>query len=425
MVPDVKGARKGGLKIGFVNNQDQCGGAETVLWQLHRGMLEHGHRSIVYVDEYDRQRPNPARQSLCPAWIHRLDHSRFHGLLRRFSPRQSWTDAGFRALAHQGHDLLHLHNFHGTYATVESIAYLAARLPVVWTFHRFWGITGGCDHPGDCPKYQTQCGSCPLVQEWPMNGIDQTEPELERKARVLGSAPLCIVAPSLHLAKKVRQSRVGKHWRVEHIPNGVDPSQFRPDRKQNESFLRDLSLDPRRVRVVVVNRNFRDPLKGFATIESALRDLPDSNLQVILVGAEADWAVSRLPHHHSPIAAGYLADRGNLAAWYEAADVFLYASPRENFPCVILEAMAAGCCVVSTPTDGVQEQLVHGQSGWLADSFASADLARLLSEILASKHSLQQTGLAAREHVVRNFSEQKMTADHLSLYQELALSRIP
>ena len=408
-----------GLSLAFVNNQDQCGGAETVLWQLHHGMIGAGHRSTVYVDEYDRHRPILNRCSLCPPLINRLDHSRFHNALQRLAPRFRWTDAAFRNLADKGFDMVHLHNFHGTYASVESLAALSRRLPVVWTFHRFWGITGGCDHPDDCLKYQEKCGTCPLVDEWPMNGIDHTEIELERKARVLGPSPLCIVAPSLHLAKKVRSSRVGKNWRVEQIPNGVDPARFRSARKQNPDFLRSLGLDPGKITVMVVNRNFRDPLKGFGIIEAALRDLPAFNLQVVLVGAEAEWAVSQLPERHAPIAAGYLVDREELANCYEAADIFLYASPRENFPCVILEAMASGCCIVSTPTDGVQEQLIQGESGWMADSFAPADLACLLSGVLASKLTFQQTGLTAREQVALKFSEEKMIHDHLRLYEEL------
>jgi glycosyltransferase involved in cell wall biosynthesis len=407
------------LDIALVNNQDQCGGAETVMWQLHRGLLQQGHRSSVYMDQYDRGLPDSHRHGLCPAWIDRLDHSRFHGMLAKWAPRSRWTDAGFRRLLKSGHGLVHIHNFHGIYATVESLAALSACKPVVWTFHRFWGITGGCDHPADCPKYLEACGGCPLVHEWPMNGLDNTAAELERKTRVLGPAPLCIVAPSLHLAEKVRGSRVGKNWRVEHIPNGVDVARFRFERKSSADFRRGLGLDHGKTTVLVANRNFRDPLKGFDVIEAALRDLPASNLQVVFMGGEAEWAVSRLSPRHAPVAAGYVADREKLADWYEASDIFLYASPRENFPCVILEAMASGCCVVSTPTDGVREQFEHGRSGWLADSFAPADLARLLAEVLASKETVQQTGLNARRHVTAHFSEGDMINAHLRLYGEL------
>ncbi len=65
-------------------------------------------------------------------------------------------------------DVVHIHSFHGQYATIESLLYLISRKPVLWTFHRFWGITGGCDYPGDCRKYLESCGHCPRVDEWPL-----------------------------------------------------------------------------------------------------------------------------------------------------------------------------------------------------------------------------------------------------------------
>ncbi len=402
------------MKVTFVNNQAQLGGAETVVQQLWRGFP--GSRLRVAAG---KTYP-PGVEPLYPRVLSRLSHTRLHRWVERAFPRFAWTDVAFRRLAGSDADIIHLHSFHGDYASIESLAFLAQRKPVVWTFHRFWGITGGCDHPADCEKFKAACGECPLVHEWPMNGVDDTAEALERKACVLGPTPLCIVAPSQHLAQKVRDSRVGCRWRVEHIPNGVDPARFTGARKHDLAFRREMRLEPGRTCALVVNRDFRDPLKGFATIEAALVALPAMSLQVVLAGGNAEWAASRLPARHAPMAAGYLTDRDALARWYEAADIFLYASPRENFPCVILEAMASECCVVSTPTDGVLEQVEHGYSGWLAESFAPEDLARVLLQVLDSGESCRRVGQVARERVVRNFSEAGMIEAHRRLYEELA-----
>jgi glycosyltransferase involved in cell wall biosynthesis len=409
------------LDVAFVNNQNQHGGAETVMAQLHTGLLAAGHRSTVYVDECDPRVLLPHTQRLCPAWLNRLDRSRLHGIVRRLDARPRWTDRRFRALARSRHEIVHIHNFHGIYATPESLAMLAREKPVVWTFHRFWGITGGCDHPGDCEKYNTACGDCPLVHEWPICGVDNTTAELARKERVLGPAPICVIAPSRHLARRVSESRVGRRWRVEHIPNGVNPDAFRGTRKHDADFRRALGLTPGRVSVLVANRSFQEPLKGFPIIEAALGGLPDIGLQVVLVGEGAERAAAALPAHHVPVACGYVTARERLAEIYEAADVMLYASPRENFPCVVLEAMAAECAVVSTPTDGVLEQVEDGRTGWLAEDFSPVALARTLARAVADGAAgLRDAGRRARARVCTEFSEERMIEAHLRLYREVA-----
>src|SRR5690606_13631238 len=100
--------------------------------------------------------------------------------------------------------IVHIHSFHGKYASMESLAYLALQKPVVWTFHRFWGVTGGCDHPGHCNKYLAQCGNCPRVTEFPMRGVDDTRIQLSKKIKLLRPLPLQIVSPSLHLSARVK-----------------------------------------------------------------------------------------------------------------------------------------------------------------------------------------------------------------------------
>jgi len=117
--------------------------------------------------------------------------------------------------------------------------------------------------------------------------------------------------------------------------------------------------------------------------------------------------------------AGYVEDRDELAKLYAAADIFLFASPAENFPCVILEAMASGCCVVATPTGGVVEQIEHGCSGLLARSISSETLGIELQIALASRELRLRLGSAARERVWCEFSESLMIERHLELYREI------
>lgn len=410
------------MKVLFVNNQHQLGGAETVVQQLRSGLERAGHLAPLYV-AHGKSYPRDAGVfPLYPRLLSRLSHSRFQPLVERLFPRAAWTDSSFLKLADQDADLIHLHNFHGDYATIQTLAQVAARRPFVWTFHAFWGITGGCDHPGACHRYQQSCGQCPQVGQWPVGPIDKTAEQLNAKLTWLANRPLHIVAPSRHLAARVRESQVGKTWRVHHIPNGVDPSQFSFARKRDPDFRASLGLDAKAVAVLIVNRNFQDPQKGYPLVREALAQLEPENLQLVLAGLNSDWACAQLPAGFARVDAGYLTSRTTLAKLFEAADIFLFASPAENFPCVILEAMSAKCCVVSTPTSGVTEQITHGTSGFLSEEITGPSLGKALREALPAADQCHACGESARGKVEQEFSEALMIGRHLKLYEQLVRS---
>ena len=404
------------MKILLVNNQLQLGGAETVVRQLAAGLRVAGDEVEVRV-AFGKRYP-PDVHPFYPRVLSRLHHSRFHRFIQHIAPRAKWTDRAFRRLAVSDADVIHLHNFHGNYASLESLAFLAARKPLVWTFHALWGVTGGCDHPRDCHRYLDACGECPQLGRWPLPTHDNTAAQLAAKLAQLAPLPLHIVAPSRWLAEIVRASHVGRHWQVHHIPNAVDtdfstalPATARPHGEH----------DPARI-LVLVNRNFRDEQKGFPILHSALAvaKVAPSALQprLVLVGDNSGWAREQLPGWPCE-SLGYISDRGTLARLYRSSDLYLYASPRENFPCVTLEAMAAACCVVATPTDGIVEQIEDGVSGVLASEISGPALGDALRRALGDATLRARTAETARERASRDFNQTLFIERHRQLYAEI------
>jgi glycosyltransferase involved in cell wall biosynthesis len=391
------------MKVLYVNNQVRLGGAETVVQQLRRGFP--GSRLVVA----DGKSFPADVEPLYPRLLARAYHSRLHPMIKRLAPRDEWTNRAFRRLAYAPVDLIHLHNFHGRYATIESLALVARSRPVVWTFHALWGVTGGCDHP---------CGACPQLGRWPLSTDDDTAAQLAAKLRHLTPSPLHVIAPSRWLADIVRGSPVGRDWQVHHIPNAVD-----------SGFCSALEKIPRTDRgsstptILIVNRNFRDEQKGFSIVESALAYAVGRSLgprpRLILVGENADWAKARLVDWvcESP---GYVADVETLARLHRGADIFLFASPAENFPCAVLEAMVAGSCVVATPTGGVVEQIEDGVSGILADEISGPALGAALVRALDDHELRKRMGDAASLRATRVFSEALFLERHRELYAAIA-----
>lgn len=404
------------VKIAYLNNHYQLGGAETVMRQLHSGMRARGLSSVITVAEGKSYPWFSGVKPLYPRWLSRLDHSRLRKWVRLFSPREEWTDRAVEQLARSSFDLIHVHSFHGLYARIETLAELAKHKPLVWTFHRFWGVTGGCDHPFGCERYLSGCGHCPQVGNFAVGSVDRTAEEWQRKLEHLAPSPLAIVSPSQHLARVVKDSPIGKNWRVEVIPNGIDPKAFGYSRKHDPAFRGQLGLSPEKKILLFTNREFRDPIKGWPIIRDAVNSLKPEGRQLVLAGGNSDWASKQIRDGWDVVDMGYISNRKRIAALYEAADVFLYASAGENFPCAILEAMSSQCCVVSTPVDGVTEQIEHAITGWHSRANDAAALNEALSHCLSHPQLVTRLGKAARKRVEKHFTEQTMLDSHLKLY---------
>ena len=108
---------------------------------------------------------------------------------------------------------------------------------------------------------------------------------------------------------------------MHHIPNGIDATKFKP--AQGGSG---------RLRILVVNRNYQDPHKGFAMVRQALNTVDPKGLELTFVGLHSGWAIEQLQAGFQTRDLGYVADRQTLARLYAESDIFLVASPAENFP---------------------------------------------------------------------------------------------
>jgi glycosyltransferase involved in cell wall biosynthesis len=137
-----------------------------------------------------------------------------------------------------------------------------------------------------------------------------------------------------------------------------------------------------------------------------------------LVGENADWAKAQFPGWDCQ-SCGYISDFVALARLHRAADVFLFASPAENFPCAVLEAMAAGICVVATPTGGVVEQIEDGVSGVLAKEISGVSLGSALAHALKDPELRKRVGKAARARAMQDFNEALFIESHRQVYAEV------
>jgi glycosyltransferase involved in cell wall biosynthesis len=132
-----------------------------------------------------------------------------------------------------------------------------------------------------------------------------------------------------------------------------------------------------------------------ARIEGSLRDLGDS---VTLVGP--------LPH-------------SDVIDLYKRSDVFVLPSHREGFPNVILEAMAAGLPVISTPVGAIPEIVRDGVDGFLVPVGATAALEDRFEHLANDASHRLQMGASGRERVRGQFALATVALRLAELYRVL------
>lgn len=223
------------------------------------------------------------------------------------------------------------------------------------------------------------------------------------------------------------------------IPNGVDASRFREERRT--AVLEGYGIDPHTPYVLFVGRVTRQ--KGIVHLLRALQHLA-TRPQVVLCAGAADT-----PEIAAEVEAAAAALRDRLGArlhWigemvplerlvplYSQAAVFVCPSVYEPFGIINLEAMACGTTVVATAVGGIPEVVVHGETGLLvpfaprgpADAEPrdpqrlAGDLAAAIDALVAAPERRAAMGAAGRRRVEAHFSWERIARRTLETYAAL------
>lgn len=104
---------------------------------------------------------------------------------------------------------------------------------------------------------------------------------------------------------------------------------------------------------------------------------------------------------------------------YQRADIFTLPSHAENLPFSLLEAMAMGLPVVTTPVGGIPEVVEEGRSGYLIQPGNEQELAERILRLLKNPLLREELGRNARLRMQENYSPEKIAQQWELLYFEL------
>jgi glycosyltransferase involved in cell wall biosynthesis len=169
------------------------------------------------------------------------------------------------------------------------------------------------------------------------------------------------------------------------------------------------------------------PIKDVPTFLRAARLVRDARQTVrfALVGdGEERPALERLASELGLLGSVTFAGwRSDLRPVYGDLDVVVNASRNEGTPVALIEAMAAGRPVVATRVGGTPDLLGSGERGRLVPAGEPEALARAVLETLDDPRGACARSQAARAHVLRRHSVERLVGDVDALYRELSPGR--
>lgn len=199
--------------------------------------------------------------------------------------------------------------------------------------------------------------------------------------------------------------------KIEVIPLGVNPDEFEFAERTASSSLVAIGHLKRR--------------KGYDVLIEAMdrvrEAVPDVELDVFGKGpleSELREQVRRLGLEEHVTFRGYV-DQSVLKEYLDDARAFVHPSRSESFSLVRLEAMANGCPVVVSNTDGTAEMVRDGTDGYIVPPESPEPLAERIVEILSDVELAREMGRNARQQVEQKYDWQLIADQYVDVYESL------
>ncbi len=199
------------------------------------------------------------------------------------------------------------------------------------------------------------------------------------------------------------------------IHEGIDPSEFCPNRRAAAEFRRSFGLDGEPFVLAV---GALSPEKSYDVLFNALQLLRHRAPPLLLFGEGPQEEDLRARAAHRGIAVRFFGrvPRERLIGAYSACSAFVHAGCVETFGLAVLEAMSCARPVIASAGGALPEVVgSDGSCGTLVAPNSAWDLAGAISRVLSEPEHARRQGAQARDRARRHFSLTSMRRGYAHL----------
>jgi glycosyltransferase involved in cell wall biosynthesis len=222
-----------------------------------------------------------------------------------------------------------------------------------------------------------------------------------------------VVAVSSHIERELHEARVPAA-RIRKIDNGIEAP--RRDPALGAAVRGEFGIAAEVPLVVQLGR--LAPAKRNDIVIDALPDVhPGAHVIFAGDGPERSALEQRVAARGLGSRVHFAGYRTDVLGFLSAADVLAISSDHEGLPIVLLEAMAAGCPVVSTRVGEIGHVLRDGTDAWVVEPGNTAKFAAALREACSAPQEAARRAASARAVFEHRHSRAAMGRQYLELYE--------
>lgn len=309
-------------------------------------------------------------------------------------------------------DVVHLHWVKADTISIEEIDRIEA--PIVWSLHDLWPCLGTDSYPQN-NWYKEGYHGCSGVAAW----LDSWT--WRRKLRAFKGKPIYPVGPSEWASQVAQESIIFQDHNVSCIPYPLDLNCFVPE-VQAEARAK-WGLEPKRYIVLFgANMGTQWSIKGFDRLVNALPYIDEQVKREMQIAVFGESAPPRTIHSVPVIFLGKTTSSDAMAKLYPVADLFAFPSRQETFGQTKIEALACGVPVAAFNETACAEGIIHGKTGWVAESDDYESFAQGLIwgwELKNNSKLRRESAILARESVKKRHDPGRVGASFYQLYQKI------
>jgi glycosyltransferase involved in cell wall biosynthesis len=229
-------------------------------------------------------------------------------------------------------------------------------------------------------------------------------------------------------------------YKLRVIFDGVDCDFFERRAMLRPAPFRGLTIGPKTRVVTYVSRGL-ESIRGFDIFMQMAKRITHAidDVVFLIAGQERTqygYEMHHIAHasfkqyvlsqdHYSPRRFHFLGliPPSDLATLYSLSDLHIYLTVPYVLSWSLVQAMAAGCTILSSATPPVQEAIDHGVHGLLGDFLDVEGLTRQAVAVLRDPDKHRPLGQAARARVLERYEQKRCIAQLVKYFEEVATRR--